>query len=192
MLVQLSGVPGTGKSSLARGLARAAGFVVVDTDVIKSALIDGGVPVASAGGPTYLVALGLAGDLLAQGRRVVIDSPCRYQDLLDAGRAAAGRAQVRYAFIELWASDVADVLQRLDQRSPRISQVASATHPVPGTAWEFGTAEETLREWQSQLVRPDDDWVRLDAGRTQEWILARALDHLGEPGPELTSDRAGR
>lgn len=176
--MQLSGVPGSGKSSLARGIARATDFVVVDTDVIKSALIDGGVPVAAAGRPTYLAALALTGDLLAQGHRVLIDSPCRYGDLLTSGQAVAEEAGVRYGFIELWASDVASLLPRLAARSPRVSQVASATDPVPGTAWEFGTAAATLRAWQEQLVHPERDWARLDAAQPEPAILDQALRYL--------------
>ena len=178
MLVQLSGVPGSGKSTLARGLSATTGLVVVDTDVLKSALIDGGVAVAVAGRPAYLAALALAEDLLAQGRSVVVDSPCRYPALLDAGRDIARDAGVRYAFIELWATEVSFLLARLDTRTPRISQVASATEPVVGTEWELGTPEATLRTWQSQLVRPDEDWLRLDAQQPAASILADALTYL--------------
>ena len=178
MLVQLSGVPGSGKSTLARGLAETMGLVVVDTDVLKSALIDGGVAVAAAGRPAYLAALALSEDLLTQGRSVVMDSPCRYPALLDAGRDVARAAGVRYAFLELWAADVSSLLTRLDARVPRISQVASATDPVPGTEWEFGTPEATLRTWQAQLVRPDEDWLRLDAEQPAASILADALTYL--------------
>ena len=78
MLLQLSGVPGTGKSTLARGLAAGLDLVVLDTDVVKSALLSTDVPFAVAGRATYAAVLALAGDLLAQGRSVVIDSPCRY------------------------------------------------------------------------------------------------------------------
>ena len=178
MLVQLSGVPGSGKSTLARGLSATAGLVVLDTDVLKSALIDGGVAVAAAGRPAYLAALALAEDLLAQGRSVVVDSPCRYPALLDAGRDIARDAGVRYAFIELWATEVSFLLARLDTRAPRISQVASATDPVAGTEWELGTPEATLRAWQSQLVRPEEDWLRLDAQQPAASILAAALSYL--------------
>ena len=91
---------------------------------------------ALAGRPTYAAALALAADLVAQGRSVVLDSPCRYPQLLAAGQRLARDAGVRYAFIELWASDISALLPRLDRRRPLASQVASSTDPVPGTDWE--------------------------------------------------------
>ncbi len=184
VLLQLSGVPGSGKSTLARGIASAIDCVVVDTDVLKSALIVAGVPVTRAGTASYATALALSTDLVAQGRSVILDSPCRYQELLDAGRTIAHEAGVRYGFIELWAAEVSGLLLRLDERTPRISQVASATEPVPGTAWEFGTAEETLLAWQEQLLHPHDGWLRLDAAESQEAILAAALRYLDEQSSE--------
>ena len=110
---------------------------------------------------------------------VLKDSPCRYQELLDSGRQVARANGVRYAFVELWVRDWSAVLSRLDARSPRLSQVASATAPVPGTEWEFGTAEETLAAWQTQLVRPAHDWLRLDAESAVDQNLSTALRHLG-------------
>ena len=178
MLVQLSGVPGSGKSTIARSVAGATGFVVVDTDVLKSSIIDSGVTIAAAGPVTYAAALALAEDLLEQGRGVLLDSPCRYQDLLDSGRQIAHADGVRYAFIELWVQDWSAVMARLDARSPRPSQVASATAPVPGTEWEFGTAEETLATWQTQLVRPEHDWLRLNAESAANQNLSAALRYL--------------
>lgn len=153
-------------------------MVVVDTDVLKSSVIDSGVAVADAGRVTYAAALALAGDLLAQGRGVILDSPCRYQELLESGRQVARANGVRYAFIELWVRDWPAVLARLDARSPRRSQVA-ATAPVPGTEWEFGTAEETLATWQAQLVRPEHDWLRLSAEGAADQNLSAARRYLG-------------
>ena len=137
-----------GKSTLARSVAAATGSVVVDTDVLKSSIIESGVAVADARRITYAAALALAGDLLAQGRGVILDSPCRYEGLLEAGRQVARAKRVRYAFIELWGRDWPAVLARPAARSPRRSQVASATASVRGTEWEFGTAVETLATWQ--------------------------------------------
>lgn len=183
VLVQLSGVPGSGKSTLARSLSSTLGLVVLDTDVVKSALISGAVPVGDAGPATYVAVLALAEDLLAQGHRVVVDSPCRYPALLESGQALAAAAGVPYRFVELWVEDPAALLPRLDGRVPRPSQVASSSDPVPGTAWELGTAEATLRSWQDQLVRPEAGYVRLDASLAPDDLLRATLDHLG-------SDRA--
>ena len=178
MLVQLSGVPGAGKSRLARSIAEASNVVVLDTDVLKTSLIHSRVPVADAGAVTYAATLALAQDLLHQGRDVLLDSPCRYEELLESGRQIARDHGVRYAFIELWVRDWTTVLARLDARSPMSSQVASATAPVPGTAWEFGTAEETLATWQTQLVRPERDWLRLEAESAADQNLSAALRYL--------------
>lgn len=178
MLVQLSGVPGVGKSRLARSIAAASNLVVLDTDVLKSSLIHSHVPVAQAGAVTYAAILAIARDLLEQGQDVLLDSPCRYQELLESGQQIASDHGVRYAFIELWVQDWTTVLARLDARSPMPSQVASATAPVPGTAWEFGTAEETLANWQSQLVRPEHDWLRLAAESASKHNVRAALRYL--------------
>lgn len=175
----MSGVPGTGKSTLAAALGGHAGLVVLDTDVVKSALLDRGVPLQVAGAATYGVVLDLAADLLRQGRGVIVDSPCRYRELLEAGLRIAIEAAVPYRMVELWADKVGDLLPRLDERTPRPSQVASSTSPVADALWEEGTALRTLQAWQAQLVRPDEGWLRLDALRPLEVNLAAALTHLG-------------
>lgn len=174
----MSGIPGSGKSTLARALGNELGLIVLDTDVVKSALLGSGVPIKPAGSATYAVALELAADLLAQGHAVILDSPCRYRELLDAGQQTASDAGVPYRLIELWAEDVASVLPRLDARTPRPSQVASASRAPEDTDWEYDTPLATLSTWQKQLVRPPDGWVRLDATRPVEENLAEAISFL--------------
>lgn len=181
MLLQMSGVPGSGKSTLARAIGAHRGWVVVDTDVLKSSLLTRNVPFPRAGRLAYTAALALAGDLLAQGHGVVVDSPCRYRELLEGGQEAARRAGVPHRFVELWADDVAVLLERLEERTPLPSQVASSTLPAPGTEWEHGTAAATLAAWQQQLIRPDRGWLRLDASHSAHDNLRRALTYLEEP-----------
>lgn len=175
MLLQLSGVPGTGKSTLARSLAVDLDLVVLDSDVLKSALLSADVSFETAGPATYAAVLAVASDLLAQGRSVVVDSPCRYVELLVSGRRVARQARVPYRLVELWADDPADLLPRLAARAARPSQV------TPGAArWELGTPVETLRGWQEQLVRPETGWLRIDAladpsallAEVREWLVA--------------------
>jgi predicted kinase len=174
MLLQLSGVPGTGKSTLARSLARDLDLVVLDTDTVKSALLSVEVPFAAAGPATYAVVLALATDLLDQGRSVVVDSPCRYPELLASGQRLAADAGVPYRLVELWADDPAGLLPRLTNRSGRLSQVTPAETP-----WELGTPAETLRGWQEQLVRPETGWLRVDASADPATVLAEVREWLG-------------
>lgn len=180
MLIQLSGVPGSGKSTLARAIAVSRRSVVVDTDVIKSALLSEAIPFGEAGRATYAAALALAGDLLAQAHDVVLDSPCRYPELLESGMTAARTAGVPYGFIELTTDDLPLLLSRLDRRTPRRSQVASSTEPVVGTTWELGTAEATLTAWQHQLVRPERGALTLDAALDVTQHMALVTPYLDE------------
>ena len=91
MLVQMSGAPGSGKSTIARAVARERGPVVLDHDVVKDAQPGAGLPFARAGKISYAVLLALAEDLLGSGHQVVLDSPCFYDELLAGGRAVAAR-----------------------------------------------------------------------------------------------------
>ena len=89
MLVQMSGAPGSGKSTIARAVAAERGLVVIDHDVVKNAQLAAGLSFTQAGKLSYAVLLALAEDLLLQRQRVIIDSPCFYDELLEGGRAVA-------------------------------------------------------------------------------------------------------
>ena len=78
VFVQMSGVPGAGKTTIARAVARHIGAVVVDHEVTKTALLDADVPVAVAGYASYMVLDAVARHVLQQGFSVVFDSPCFY------------------------------------------------------------------------------------------------------------------
>jgi len=41
VFVQMSGLPGSGKSTLSREIAKRTGSIVIDHDIIKSALLRG-------------------------------------------------------------------------------------------------------------------------------------------------------
>jgi predicted kinase len=53
--LQMSGVPGSGKTTIAMAVSQATDAVIIDHDVTKSALLDAGVPAAIAGKASYEV-----------------------------------------------------------------------------------------------------------------------------------------
>ena len=100
VLIQMHGPPGSGKSTLARALGHALPAVVIDKDLIASALIRHGVPYADAGAPSYQVMYAQAARFLEDGQSVVFDSPCFWPRIEQTTRRIAANAGARWVMIE--------------------------------------------------------------------------------------------
>ncbi len=96
----MHGEPGSGKSTLARALGRALPAVVIDKDVIHSALLRAGVNPAVAGGASYESMRALARSLLEDGCSVIFDSPCFWPQIEASGRAIAVQFGAPWMMIE--------------------------------------------------------------------------------------------
>jgi predicted kinase len=64
LFIQMSGAPGSGKTTIAHAIARRINAVVIDHDVTKSALLEANVPLALAGSASYQVLGAIAQHLL--------------------------------------------------------------------------------------------------------------------------------
>jgi predicted kinase len=116
MLIIFGGLPGSGKTTIARELARQIGAVHVRIDSIEQALLDSGLasrPINEAG---YLVAYAIAEDNLSIGRTVVADSVNSLAVTRDAWLAVASRARVSAVEIEVKCSDTDEHRRRVEQR----------------------------------------------------------------------------
>jgi predicted kinase len=89
IVVQMHGEPGSGKSTLARALGQSLPAVVLDKDVIHSALLRSGVDPSAAGGASYESMRAVARELLAGGHSVIFDSPCFWPQIETGGRTIA-------------------------------------------------------------------------------------------------------
>lgn len=146
-LVLVGGLPGTGKSTLARSLAEAAGFAVISSDRVRKVLagID---PEESAGASfeddlyapdwtrrTYAACLRDAARRLCRGRRVIVDATFREQAwrqrFLELGRRLGVRS-----LLLLCSAEPSVVRRRIDERGPGASDADWAIHQAVAERWE--------------------------------------------------------
>ena len=176
-LLQMAGAPGAGKSTLARSLGQARSAVVLDMDVIKSAVLEAGAAWSLAGPAAYEVLFTLAADLLAQGRSVILDSPSHYPQIPARGTALAQAHGARYRFIECLCDDPTTLEQRLLARTPRRSQMRGLGQPAPDAAGALPAAKRLgTHLWET--CRPPGDWLTVDTAAPFETVVQAALWYL--------------
>lgn len=176
--VQMSGVPGSGKTTIARAIGKAMGAVVIDHDVTKSALIEAAVPLAMTGRASYQVLDAVARHLLEQGHSVIVDSPCFYHELLARGQRLAADFDARYRYIECILHDLTELDRRLQSRVRMPSQVAGVyAPPTPGSS-QTESGEAIFRDRIANMKRPERNYLMLDTSRPREECIATAIAYL--------------
>ena len=114
MLYIFAGLPGTGKTTLARHLSRTLNAVHLRIDTIEQAIRDSGTTLNGPEG--YTVAYRLAADNLRLGLDVVADSVNPLHLTRNAWRNVAAGAGCRAVEVEVICSDIAEHRARIDSR----------------------------------------------------------------------------
>ncbi|TAW15308.1 AAA family ATPase [Rhizobium ruizarguesonis] len=143
MLIILGGLPGSGKTTIARALAERLNAVHVRVDTIEQGIRASGI--ADDAGPAgYIVAYGIAGDNLTLGRTVIADSVNPLRITRSAWLSVAQAAGVMAAEVEVICSDKAEHRNRVETR---LTDVEGLVKPT----WQE-TSERAYDEWHDAIL----------------------------------------
>ena len=146
-LIVFGGLPGTGKTSIAKEVARRSVAAYLRIDVIEQAIRQASGLGADVGPVGYEVGYALAEANLALGRIVVADSVNPVASTRDGWRQVAARTSVPLLEVEIVCSDTAEHRRRVDARR---SDIAGLALPV----WEAVVARD-YEPWLDASLRVD-------------------------------------
>ncbi|KAL9024342.1 MAG: hypothetical protein Q9196_006585 [Gyalolechia fulgens] len=177
LVIQMSGAPGSGKSTVARLLRRSIGGVVIDHDVLRSSLLDSGTPFEEAAKHAYQLQWALARDLMKQGLSVIVDSTCNFTEVLEQGSACANEYGHDYWYVECKVRDISLLDQRLRTRGSMTSQRTGVDSP-PAPACDGQNPRALFKKWIENPCRPADNAIVVDSTGEPEMLRDSILKQI--------------
>ena len=164
-LIVLAGLPGTGKSTVARSLMDRVAGIWLRVDTVEAGLLKAGIPRSfETGLAAYVVAADIARTHLQLGRDAIIDAVNGVEEARSMWRELATECHARRYVIETVCSDEAEHRRRVESR-------ADPTPPLPAPTWAQVRSRD-YRPW-------DEPTLTWDTARPFGEGLGRAYEYLG-------------
>ena len=148
LLLVFAGLPGAGKSTLAREVARVLGAVWLRVDTIEASLLKAGlVRSFETGLAAYVVARDVAEDRLQLGGDVLIDAVNGVEPARTMWRELAEGCHADRRIVEV-------VCPSLEEHRRRVESRGSATPPLPAPTWDEVRTREYV-PWDEPVLQVD-------------------------------------
>jgi predicted kinase len=161
VLIAISGLPGTGKTAVAAGLAARLNAVHLSIDPIEDAMLGAGLPHGwETGVAAYEATRAAAEQNLVLGRDVVVDAVNDSDAARQTWRNAAGRTDVVLRFVMLNCSSDGEHQHRLKSRRRGLRHVPEPTWEqvlVRAAAYEPWTEDCLMVDTHAPLAAVIDE-----------------------------------
>lgn len=162
----MRGYPGTGKSTIARAIARALHAPLLDRDIIRQVGVDILGDHANIGRIAYELLFALAREQLNLGLSAVIDTPLTYRVTYEKARLLAESFQLPMMVVHCQCPPEVQK-RRLEGRKGQVS------------AFQITSWEEWLR-WKPRFEEFDDHGCIIDTSRPLDDSLAKVMRSIHE------------
>lgn len=161
MLIVFSGLPGTGKTTIARTLARTTHALYLRIDTIEQAIRNCDVLAGDVGASGYRVANDVALNNLQLGSRVIVDCVNPVEESRTGWQDVASAAGVQLINVQVVCSDLAEHRRRVEVRA---SDVPGLLPP----SWQSVLAHE-YQAWEHAPFTIDT--AQVSAAQAGDMIL---------------------
>jgi predicted kinase len=141
LLIVFGGLPGTGKTTLAKAVAKKCAAVYLRLDTIEMAIHSSNVLRDDVGPAGYVTAYWVAEENLRLGQPVVADAVNALQITRDSWAQVARNALVSLVEVEVVCSDAAEHRKRIESKPPDFDG-------LPPLTWE-SICEREYEKWST-------------------------------------------
>ena len=170
LFIQMSGAPGSGKSTTAKLLAKSIEAVVIDQDIIKTSALGHKIEFQTAAALAYGLCWDMAEDMMKQEHSIIIDSACNYDEILAGGTALAQKYGYSYLYVECRVNDI-DLLDKRLRTRPGLRSQRKGVDLPPSDAGDVSHSENgrtLFQRWIEEPKRPDNNRIVVDSSGNLE------------------------